>query len=141
MICISMASEVDSCQGFGRHGDEYNGVPGGPEATKKFQRVKNAVKRKERKRQKIDEREGHSCRLREYYRVLQYLHLVYIINLCYNMSTHCKEYCSICTSEDLLTKLQGVSTTEYIEATAVFVLQIIHIFTTAEYILQALVLH
>lgn len=89
MICISMASEVDSCQGFGRHGDEYNGVPGGPEATKKFQRVKNAVKRKERKRQKIDEREGHSCRLREYYRVLQYLHLVYIIYLCYSMSTHC----------------------------------------------------
>lgn len=94
MICISMATEVDSCQGFGRHGDEYNGVPGGPEATKKFQRVKNAVKRKERKRQKIDEREGHSCRLREYYRVLQYLDLVYIIYITalfvlQQMSTHC----------------------------------------------------
>ena len=56
LICISTAAEADSCQGFGCHGDQYNRVLGGPGATKKFQRGKNAVKRKGRKRGKTDDR-------------------------------------------------------------------------------------
>lgn len=59
LICISTAAEADSCQGFGLHGDEYNRVTGGPGATKKFQRGKNAVKRKERERETENRRHRH----------------------------------------------------------------------------------
>lgn len=70
LICISTAAQADSCQGFGRHGDEYNRVTGGPGATKKFQRGKNAVKRKERERDGKQETQTDRVLQYQYYKLL-----------------------------------------------------------------------
>lgn len=100
LICISTAAEADSCQGFGLHGDKYNRVTGGPGATKKFERGKNAVKRKERESDRKQKTQTDRVLQYQYYKLLQYqCHRMLFYKDTQPQTDTVLQYCSISTTE------------------------------------------